>query len=253
MNKAQRFLISDCLKPLAELWVLLLQDPHRLAREYEEIWRSQLGDPKATYNRIRDEFNQDQQPSKLLYLLARCVKNAVRFNSEGKFNQSPDNRRLGMRPAKMRGEILRAHHLLAGRTVVLSEDYRDVLRLVEPEDLVYMDPPYQGVSGNKDRRYVKPLDVQVFIEELERLNKKSISFMISFDGRCGMRTYGRELPSHLKLKRILLPAGRSSQATLLGRDDVTVESLYLSPALLDRLEHEERPAPEHSQACLFNV
>lgn len=34
-----------------------------------------------------------------------------------------------------------------------------------------------------------------------------------------------------------LYAGRSSQATLLGRDDVTIESLYLSPSLADELAH----------------
>ena len=34
------------------------------------------------------------------------------------------------------------------------------------------------------------------------------------------------------MKKVELHAGRSSQATLLGRNDVTIESLYLSPALL---------------------
>jgi DNA adenine methylase len=33
-----------------------------------------------------------------------------------------------------------------------------------------------------------------------------------------------------------LEAGRSSQATLLGRDEMTVESLYLSQALAEELE-----------------
>jgi len=253
MKKAQKFLISDYLKPLADIWELILQDPYRLAREYEELWNSQLDDPKDTYNRIRDEFNEDQEPSKLLYLVVRCVKNAVRFNYEGEFNQSPDNRRLGMRPAKMRKEILSAHHLLIGRTKVMSEDYRAVLRLVKPEDIVYMDPPYQGVSGDKNPRYIKQLDIEVFIEELERLNRRDISFLISFDGKCGKRTYGQTLPSHLNLKRILLPAGRSTQATLLGRKDMTVESLYLSPALLERLKEPKGQYAEYHQTFLFNV
>jgi len=41
------------------------------------------------------------------------------------------------------------------------------------------------------------------------------------------------LPEHLNLIKIAIHAGRSSQATLLGRDDITIESLYLSPALVD--------------------
>jgi DNA adenine methylase len=40
-----------------------------------------------------------------------------------------------------------------------------------------------------------------------------------------------------------LEAGRSSQATLLGRAEVTVESLYLSPALAERLN----PGPHRSR------
>ncbi len=43
---------------------------------------------------------------------------------------------------------------------------------------------------------------------------------------------------HLTL--VELEAGRSSQATLLGRDEMTVESLYLSPRLAAQLE--ARPA-----------
>lgn len=234
-NRASQFIIADILAPLIEIWKLILENPEQLASEYERLWYSQLDDPKYTYFRIRDEFNIDHNPIKLLYLIVRCAKNAVRFNSEGQFNQSPDNRRLGMRPEKMRQEIFNAHRLLSGRTIALAADYREVLRLAEPDDLVYMDPPYQGVSSIGNPRYVQQLDLDMFIRELELLNKRNIPYLVSFDGACGGRTYGQELPPHLKLKRILLPAGRSSQATLLGREALTIESLYLSPALVERI------------------
>ena len=55
--------------------------------------------------------------------------------------------------------------------------------------------------------------------------------MISYDGRLGTCSYGEPLPACLDLTVIELEAGRSSQATLLGRDDVTVESLYVSRSL----------------------
>lgn len=237
-NRASQFIIADILAPLIEIWKLILENPEQLASEYERLWYSQLDDPKYTYFRIRDEFNIDHNPIKLLYLIVRCAKNAVRFNSEGQFNQSPDNRRLGMRPEKMRQEIFNAHRLLSGRTIALAADYREVLRLAEPDDLVYMDPPYQGVSSIGNPRYVQQLDLDMFIRELELLNKRNIPYLVSFDGACGGRTYGQELPPHLKLKRILLPAGRSSQATLLGREALTIESLYLSPALVERITSE---------------
>jgi DNA adenine methylase len=44
--------------------------------------------------------------------------------------------------------------------------------------------------------------------------------------------FGKPLPVSLRLERIEIDAGRSSQATLLGKDARTCESLYLSPALV---------------------
>jgi DNA adenine methylase len=44
------------------------------------------------------------------------------------------------------------------------------------------------------------------------------------------------LPAKLRLTLVEIEAGRSSQATLLGRDEMTVESLYLSSALAEELE-----------------
>ena len=55
-----------------------------------------------------------------LYLLARCIKGAVRYNNEGMFNQSPDKRRLGTRPETMRQNIMAVSLLLRGKTVVTA-------------------------------------------------------------------------------------------------------------------------------------
>lgn len=242
-GRARQFVLSDILQPLMDIWKMILDKPLELADEYARLWDEQLGNPRTAYDRIRDEFNKCGEPAELLYLIVRCVKNAVRFNPLGEFNQSPDNRRLGMRPLKMRREIMAAHTLLAGKATAICADYRDILRAATSEDVVYMDPPYQGVSIGRDRRYVQPLDIDTFIAELRRLNDVGVPFIVSFDGLCGSRTYGEELPAELGLKRVLLVAGRSTQATLLGRADITVESLYLSPALLRRIPYPQAVIP----------
>lgn len=231
----RRYVLGDTLAPLVELWRLLLTEPDRLCDGYERLWQAQLADPRAWYDRVRDEYNQDHEPAKLLYLLARCVKNAVRFNAEGRFNQSPDLRRLGMRPALLRARARQVHALLADRASAVHSDYANSLRLADPEDLVYMDPPYMGVSGGRDARYHQGLDYARFVSELQAANQREVSYMVSFDGRCGPRSYGPGLPEDLGLRRVEVPAGRSSQATLHGRAELTVESLYLSPALVERL------------------
>jgi DNA adenine methylase len=63
-------------------------------------------------------------------------------------------------------------------------------------------------------------------------------FALSYDGIKGEKSYGKELPQYLQLHRTLLNAGRSTQSTLLGRSDITFESLYLSDVLVARLRAE---------------
>lgn len=231
-NKAKKFVVADKLEPLAELWKLIVNEPGILAEEYSRIWNAQLNDPAAYFKMVRSEFNRTKSPSLLLYLVARCVKNAVRFNSSGEFNQGPDNRRLGMKPEKVKKEAEWISRLLKGRMEIFGGDFRSVVLKATPNDLVYMDPPWQGTSGKRDPRYAYLLNLDDLVEELGKLNQRNVPFMLSFDGACGEKTYGAELPGYLKLKKVELHAGRSSQATLLGRDDVTIESLYLSPALI---------------------
>lgn len=231
-NKAKRFVVADKLEPLAELWKLIISDPDRLTEEYSRLWNEQLSDPAAYFKMVRDDFNRTKSPSNLLYLVARCVKNSVRFNGSGEFNQGPDNRRLGLKPEKLKREATLMSKLLRNRIEILGCDFRDAISNATTNDLVYMDPPWQGTSGKRDPRYAYLLNLDELIEELDGLNKRNVPFMLSFDGACGDKTYGTELPNFLRLKKVRLHAGRSSQATLLGRDDVTIESLYLSPALL---------------------
>lgn len=231
-EKARKFVVADKLEPLAALWDLMINEPSRLYEEYSLLWNEQLEDPSAYFRKVRDDFNKSHSPSALLYLVARCVKNAVRFNGSGEFNQGADNRRLGLKPEKLKKEIALISRLLRGKISVIGGDFRQAISDATPDDLIYMDPPWQGTSGKRDSRYAYLLNIGELVEALHHLNQKNVPFMLSFDGACGDKTYGEKLPEFLNLKRVNLQAGRSTQATLLGRDEMTVESLYLSPALL---------------------
>jgi len=94
-----------------------------------------------------------------------------------------------------------------------------------------MDPPYQGVSNVRDNRYFSGLSFEEFSESIAILNKKNIDYIISYDGECGGREYGNDLPQSLNCTKILLNAGTSSQATLLGKKNTTFEALYVSEGI----------------------
>ena len=233
----ERYHLNDLNKPLMDLWRAIIETPEQIATQYETLWKQQLDDPRSFYDQVRADFNRTGKPDLFLYLLARCVKGSVRYNSQGEFNQSPDNRRQGMLPETMRLQILGAAYYLKGRTTISSVNYRDVLDKATPVDLVYMDPPYQGVCGNRDSRYLQSVQLCEFVQALDGLNRRGIRYLVSYDGRTGDKIFGKQLPDDLNLTLIELYAGRSTQATLLGRDDVTIESLYLSPSLADELAH----------------
>jgi len=131
--------------------------------------------------------------------------------------------------------ILMVHEALAGRTMLTTGDYRAVLSKTTTTDFVYMDPPYQGVCKNRDKRYVKGVSFSDFLGELEHLNRRNIPFIVSYDGRTGDTAYGEKLPESLHLFHTEILVGRSTQATLLGRSHDTYESLYLSAAAMKNL------------------
>ncbi|HEY1833185.1 MAG TPA: DNA adenine methylase, partial [Solirubrobacteraceae bacterium] len=142
---AERYVIGDSLDPLVGIWDRVIADPTGLAEQYTTLWEGQLTEGRDHFNRVRAEFNARPDPARLLYLLARCVKNAARFSKTG-FSQSADHRRKGMNPGKMTREIHGANALLAGRTSTFRGDAEDCLEQAGSEDVVYMDPPWQGTT-----------------------------------------------------------------------------------------------------------
>lgn len=234
--KANRFVINDINEPLINLWENIIENPKSIIKHYHDIWHGQHGNEEEYYYQIRERFNDTKQPEYLLFLLAKCVKAAVRYNAQGQFNQSPDKRRLGRNPQMMRDDILRVSQLLKGKTECYSQDYQNILDLAAKNDLVYMDPPYQGTGVNGGFNYAGNIEFDNFIVSLFDLNNRKVPFILSYDGRTGNKTYGNPLPDNLNLTKIEINAGRSSQATLLSRNEITYEALYLSPALIDKID-----------------
>ena len=234
--KAHKFIINDVNQPLIALWDEIINHPTQIIKKYYDIWNGQIGNEEEYYYHIRTKFNETKQSEYLLFLLAKCVKAAVRYNTLGEFNQSPDKRRLGRNPQMMREDILRVSYLLKNKVELYSTDYSDILDKATEYDLIYMDPPYQGTGMNGGFNYAGNIDFDNFIISLYCLNKKNVPFILSFDGRTENKTYGRPLPDELNLKKIEINAGRSTQATLLNRKEYTYEAIYLSPSLLQKID-----------------
>lgn len=234
-HRADSYYLNDLNQPLISILQEAIDNPDSLLVEYGKVWSEQLdfdGGSVAHFYKVRDDFNNGcQTAANMLYLLARCVKGSVRYSSTGMFNQSPDKRRKGTTPETLAKNIYQISNYLKGKTQFTSVDYREALQQARPGDIVYLDPPYQGVCSTRDSRYYSGIDFDDFVESVDELNRKGMDFIISYDGLCGEKQYGNDLPQELGLTKILLNAGWSSQALLFGRKEITYEALYLSPNL----------------------
>ena len=237
-NRADNYLVNDLNSPLVEILKSAIETPNELISQYSKVWNEQFSYPNGSvehFYKVREDFNNGQQtPANMLYLLARCVKGSVRYGNNGQFNQSPDKRRNGTSPKTLKSNVMAISYYLKGRTRFMSKDYREVLDEARVGDVVYMDPPYQGVSNVRDSRYYSGIEFHDFVEAVDNLNRRGIDFLISYDGKRGDKQYGEDLPEELGLQKVLLNAGLSSQSMLLGKKEITYEALYVSKGLQQR-------------------
>jgi len=229
-NLARRFVVGDSCAPIVDLWELIVNDPSKVIGEYSKVWSGQDG-TYGYFNAVRAEFNKSRDPVLFLFLAARCVANAIRFGASGDFTQSQDKRRQGTHPDRMANEIQKSSNILRGRTTFFRGDFADCIASATEKDLVYMDPPYQGTSEGNDKRYFSSLERCRLEETLDKLNRRNVPFLLSYDGMHGEKVYGSDLPAHLRATKLLIETGRSTQGTLSGRKVITKEGLYVSHQL----------------------
>ncbi|ACB92554.1 DNA adenine methylase [Xylella fastidiosa subsp. fastidiosa] len=91
------------LEPIVDPWASIIEQTSKSVKRYSQVWHGQTtaSTDYFNFNRVRERYNNENDPVDWLYLVCRCVKNAVRFNVGGPFTQSHDKRRLGMAPDKM--------------------------------------------------------------------------------------------------------------------------------------------------------
>ena len=240
-NRAMKYHINDINEPVMRILETAINNPTLLVDKYTALWNSQFscnGGHIEHFFNVRDRFNEGEQTAEnMLYLIARCVKGSVRYAKNGNFNQSLDKRRHGTNPKNMSANIYAISSILKGKTVFSSCDYRTILETAKQGDLIYLDPPYQGVTNAKDHRYLCGIGFDAFSESIATLDQKGIDYIISYDGECGKKSYGKKLPNDLNCTRYVLNAGVSAQATLLGKKSTTFESLYVSNSIVKDVKH----------------
>lgn len=230
---------SDIYRPLIELWKLIQSSPDEVVKNYRAQFMAVNAEldgldmknlppnenlPTYFY-KVRNRFNRTNDPLDLNFIMRTCVNGIVRFNDKGEFNNSFHLSRRGMEPDRFE-KVVRSWQRAIEGVDFLCQDYALTLDRAKKEDFVYLDPPY---AGNKQRYNIGDLDLARFFVDLEKLNTKSVKWMLSFDGRRGDHNLVHNIPKSLYKRHLLLSNGNSAVNKVLnGPVEAVEESLYLN-------------------------
>lgn len=216
---------GDIIVELIDLWKNIQINPLHVASEYEERWARLQTEGINIYYEIRDHFNETRDCFDFLFLTRTCVNGLIRYNAQGKFNNSFHLSRPGIDPNRLREQLVRWSKSIQKITFE-NTDYREILYNVEAGDFVFLDPPY---GGTKDRYMRTDFNLQDFYAELDRLNSKGVMWMLTFDGTAGERQYCYAPPSSLYKTKFLITTGNSAFTKLMDKKkDSIKESVYLN-------------------------
>jgi len=100
------------------------------------------------YYAVRERFNTGPTSLDFLFLNRSCFNGVMRFNRSGKFNVPYGHKPERFAQAyvtKITNQIRRISQVISScEWTFAPADFRQTLRLTEPGDLVYVDPPYAG-------------------------------------------------------------------------------------------------------------
>lgn len=130
------------------------------------------------YNKLRDDYNNEQTPIKLFVLACFSFNHQIRFNNSMKFNTSFGKNRSSYNESIKRNLIKFCQKLKNGSFELTSTDFREIdISKLNSNDVVYCDPPYLITTGsyNDGKRGFgdwKQKEDDELLELLDRLNEK---------------------------------------------------------------------------------
>lgn len=127
-------------------------------------------DGKHYYN-IRERFNKNNDSLDFLFLNRSCFNGVMRFNSKGKFNvpygHKPDRFRQAY-ITKIVNQVKYVESIINSKWEFTVSDWKKILSKAEPDDFVYLDPPYIGRHSDYYNQWSDE-DAHDFIEIVKNL------------------------------------------------------------------------------------
>ena len=170
----------------------------------------------------RDDSNSIQRTIYFNWLMRTCFNGLVRYNKFGDFTTSCHFTRAGIKPYNLEKIISDWHYLLNKYNVQLFVISYEGLNDIQPNDLVYCDPPYDISGGMYD---FDTFDKDKFFNWLRQLPCK---YLLSYDGKSGKVDNTYDIPKDIYDEHIYIDSSISGFKKLVNKEVVTVyDSLYI--------------------------
>ncbi|OGP56499.1 MAG: DNA methyltransferase [Deltaproteobacteria bacterium RBG_13_61_14] len=212
---------SDILKPLAEIWITLQNDPLALKQWYADRWRQFMsGNRQEVYERIKASYNRSANAADLIFLARACYGGVVRFRQADGYMSTPIGVHQPITPDSFnhRVDLWRER---TSETTFLHSDFEPVMEQAQAGDVVYCDPPY--VHSQAILYGAQTFSLERLFAAIARCKKRGVYVLLSIDGikKSGQQQCRLPIPPGLFERQALVNCGRS----MLRRFQMEGESL----------------------------
>jgi DNA adenine methylase len=222
---------SDIFAPLIEIWKTLHDNPQKLKDWYTERWHiMKSAERVAGYEKIKASYNASPNGADLLFLCRSCYGGVVRFRQKDGYMSTPCGPHDPIPPQKFAQRVEEWHRRTEGTEFILS-DYKEIMEMAKPGDLIYCDPPY---SHSQTILYgAQTFILEELFESIERCKSRGVYVVLSIDGtkRSGKVECEIPLPKRLFECEIFVNCGRSMLKRF-QMDGKTLEGENVSDRLL---------------------
>ena len=199
---------SDVLRPLIELYQLVIDDPESLIAGYTARRAAVMrGDKVSEYKLIREAYNASPNAHDLLFLSRSCYGGVIRFSRKGDMN-TPCGAHRPVTAESFAARVALWRPRLRN-TVFVHQDFERSLDEAVAGDLVYCDPPYQ--DSESTLYGAQGFSLARLMAAIARCKGRGVHVALSIDGtkRSGRRAVTIDSPDGLFETAVMVNCGRS--------------------------------------------
>lgn len=150
--------------------------PKVLKKKYIKTYYSKYN--KEKYIKMREDYNNDRELSKLYLLLIYGFNHMIRFNSKGEFNLPVGNVDFNKNVFNALSFYL---EFVSDKTIEFSvKDYIEFIQNInfKKGDFIYFDPPYLISKSEYNKNWNEKDEMNLY-DTIDKLHKKGVRFGLS--------------------------------------------------------------------------